>query len=82
MKTIGDAEQFALEQDGAGKLAWMALTLTPGMGPTRIRRAMERLGDGERLFEASLTELEGVGMPARSAQFVADGRRWLRLKRR
>ncbi len=25
------------------RLAWMALTLTPGMGPTRIRKAMERL---------------------------------------
>ncbi len=52
----------------------MALALTPGMGALRIKRAMERLGTGSRVFEASLTELEAVGMPARSAQFVADGR--------
>ncbi|MDP9050825.1 MAG: DNA-processing protein DprA [Acidobacteriota bacterium] len=55
------------------RLGWMALMLTPGMGPTRIGRAMERLG-AERVFEASLTELEGAGLPASSAQFVFEGR--------
>jgi DNA processing protein len=74
MKTIGDAEQFALNKVEQVRLGWMALALTPGMGALRIKRAMERLGTGSRVFEASLTELEGVGMPARSAQFVADGR--------
>ncbi len=38
---------------------------------------MERIGAAERVFEASLTELEGAGMPARSAQFVADGRAYV-----
>jgi DNA processing protein len=52
----------------------MALTLTPGMGPTRIWKAMNRLGAAERLFEASLTELEGLGMPAQSAQVVFEGK--------
>ena len=52
----------------------MALTLTPEMGPTRIARAMAGLGAAERVFEASLTELEGVGLPARAAQFVFEGR--------
>jgi DNA processing protein len=59
------------------KLAWMGLALTPGMGPTRIRRAMERLrssGDVAYLFQAPLTELEACGLPAASAQFVFDGR--------
>ncbi len=56
------------------RLGWMALMLTPGMGALRIKKAMERLGTGSRVLEASLTELEGVGLPARSAQFVADGR--------
>jgi len=56
------------------RLGWLALVLTPGMGALRVRRSMERLGAAERLFEASLTELESTGMPARSAQFVADGR--------
>lgn len=62
-----------MEQNDA-RLAWLSLALTPRMGPTRIGRAMERLGGAERVFQASLTELEGVGMPAESAQFVADGR--------
>ena len=56
------------------RLGWMALTLTPGMGPTRILRAVGRMGGAGRMFGASLTELEGTGMPAASAQFFADGR--------
>src|SRR5258708_10071204 len=74
MTTIGDAEQFALKGVERGRLAWMALMLTPGMGPTRIAKAMMKLEQAERLFEASLTELEATGMPAKAAQFVADGR--------
>jgi len=74
-----DAEQDALKSSEIGRLAWMALTLTPEMGPTRIARAMARLGaaggsGAARVFEASLTELESVGMPAKAAQFVFDGR--------
>lgn len=56
------------------RLAWLALALTPKMGPTRIGRAVQRLGGAGRLWAASLTELEGVAMPAESAQFVFDGR--------
>jgi DNA processing protein len=69
-----DAERYALNKSEMGRLGWMALTLTPEMGPTRSARVMARLGAAERVFEASLTELEGVGMPARAAQFVFDGR--------
>jgi DNA processing protein len=74
MKTTSDAEHFALNTVDAAKMAWMALTLTPGMGPTRIWKAVNRLGAAERLFEASLTELEGLGMPAQSAQFCIEGK--------
>jgi len=56
------------------RLGWLALVLTPWMGPTRCGRAVQRLGAAERVFTASLTELEGVGMPAESAQFCFDGR--------
>jgi DNA processing protein len=71
----GQENKGVLTVDGEkARLGWMALALTPGMGALRIKKAMERLGTGSRVFEASLTELEGVGMPARSAQFVADGR--------
>ena len=64
---IGEKQELAT-------LAWMALMLTPGMGPTRIWKAMNGLGEAERLFEASLTELEGLGMPAASAQFCFEGK--------
>ena len=79
MKTSSDAEQFALgrvetNKVDAAKMAWVALALTPGMGPTRIWKAIGRLGEAERLFEASLTELEGLGMPAGAAQFVFEGK--------
>ena len=76
MNGNSDAEQYALSKIEMGRLAWMALTLTPEMGPTRTARAMARLvrwGGSASLFEASLTELEGLGMPARAAQFVCDG---------
>ncbi len=57
------------------RLGWLALVLTPGMGPTRCARAVERLdGASERIFDASLTELEGLGMPAQSAQFFHEGK--------
>jgi DNA processing protein len=74
MTKTSDTEQFALNKMDAAKMAWLALTLTPGMGPTRIWKAMNRLGAAERLFEASLTELEGLGMPAQSAQFCFEGK--------
>jgi DNA processing protein len=56
------------------RLAWLALALTPRMGPTRSARAVQRLGAAERVFSASLTELEGAGLPAEAAQFCFDGR--------
>jgi DNA processing protein len=56
------------------RLAWLALVLTPRMGPTRCGRTVQRLGAVERVFSASLTELESTGMPAEAAQFCFDGR--------
>lgn len=57
------------------RLGWLALVLTPEMGPRRAAAAVSALGgDASRVFEASLTELEAAGLPAKAAQFVADGR--------
>jgi DNA processing protein len=56
------------------RLAWLALTLTPGLGPTRVARAVELAGDAGRIFEMSLTELESLRIPAKSAQFIFDSR--------
>jgi DNA processing protein len=57
------------------RLGWLGLALTPGMGPTRIHRAVEMLGgEAGLIFDLPLTELEGLRIPAKSAQFIADGR--------
>ena len=55
-------------------LHWLALSLTPGLGPTRARRLVELLGGIDGVFRASLTELEATGIPAVSAQSLGTGR--------
>ncbi len=70
----GKQSEMTVSEIRTGRLAWLALMLTPGMGAKRIWKSMERLGAAERLFEASLTELEGLGMPALSAQFCFEGK--------
>jgi len=53
---------------------WLALALTPGLGPTRIKKLIEHFGAADRVFQASLTELEATGMRAVSAQSIATGK--------
>jgi len=69
-----EAEKANEGRTAAAQMAWLALVLTPAMGATRTWRVMKQLGRPEQLFEASLTELEGLGMPAHSAQFVFEGK--------
>ena len=53
---------------------WLALSLTPGLGPSRIQKLIEHFGSAERVFQASLTELEATGIQAVSAQSIATGK--------
>jgi DNA processing protein len=53
---------------------WLALALTQGLGPTRVKKLIEHYGTAERVFQASLTELEATGMRAVSAQSLATGK--------
>src|SRR5258708_35546517 len=53
---------------------WLALALTPGLGPTRVRKLVGNFGSAERVLEASLTELDAAGMPVGAAQSVAAGK--------
>ena len=53
---------------------WLALALTPGLGPTRGRRLVEFFGSINAVFQASLTELEATGVRAVSAQSLGTGR--------
>src|SRR5579864_1267481 len=55
-------------------LHWMALALTPGLGPTRSRRLVEHFGNVAAVFHASLTELEATGLLAVSAQALGTGK--------
>jgi len=48
--------------------------LDAGLGPARIRKLIEQYGTAERVFQASLTELEATGMRAVSAQSIATGK--------
>jgi DNA processing protein len=56
------------------RLAWVALTLTPGLGPKRILKAAQALPEMSSLFRLSLTELESLNFPAPAAQFLFTGR--------
>jgi DNA processing protein len=55
-------------------LQWLALSLTPGLGPTRVRRRVDLLGGVQAIFKATLTELEATGIQAVSAQALGTGR--------
>lgn len=55
-------------------LEWLAISLTPGLGPTKARKLVEHFGSAEAVFHASLTELESTGIQAVSAQSVATGK--------
>src|SRR3954468_4535872 len=61
-------------QPNVTSLQWLALSLTPAMGPIRGHRLVQHLGAVERVFLSSLTELEAAGIPAVSAQSIALGK--------
>lgn len=53
--------------------AWLALALTPGIGPRRLLRAIEMRGCADCVLHLPLTELESLEFPAQAAQFIASG---------
>ena len=73
MNQTSNAEHKMVHTRQRSRLAWLALKLAPLMGPTRIARAMRQFESAERIFDASLTELEAAGLPAQAAQFVFEG---------
>jgi DNA processing protein len=56
------------------RLAWLAMALSPGLGPKRILDAVKELGQASRIFTLPLTALEGLRFPAEAAQFLFDGK--------
>ena len=55
-------------------LEWLAISLTPALGPTKARKLVEHFGSAEAVLRASLTELESTGIQAVSAQSLATGK--------
>ena len=56
------------------RLAWLALTLAPGLGPRRILDAVKQLASASQILTMTLTALEGLRFPAEAAQFLFDGK--------
>ena len=66
--------QEAVSVSTSHTLEWLAISLTPGLGPTRARKLVEHFGSSEAVFRASLTELESTDIQAVSAQSLATGK--------
>ena len=58
------------------RLGWLALVLTPGLGPRRILQAVERHGSALRVVKLPLTELEAQRFPAPAVQYITGGEAW------
>ncbi len=71
MPIIAIAGENSVSRDAT---CWLALGLTPGLGPTRVRKLVEHFGTPQQVLSASLTELEATGMQAASAQSIATGK--------
>jgi DNA processing protein len=69
-----DIAGAAVQPLDENRLAWLAMALTPGLGPRRIVEAMRKLEYAGRLFELPLTGLEALQLPAPAAQFIFEGK--------
>jgi DNA processing protein len=71
-----DTRQVATPQKTSSREGayWLALALTSGLGPSRIKKLIQHFGTAEHVFRATLTELEAMGMQAVSAQSLATGK--------
>jgi len=70
---LAPAAELEAELD-EGRLAWLALAMTPGLGPRRILEAAKESGSASRVLSLALTELEALNMPASAAQFIFEGK--------
>lgn len=69
--TTGAATSATLDET---RFAWLAMALTPGLGPKRILQAAEKVGSVAGIPYMALTELESLGFPSQSVQFLASSR--------
>jgi DNA processing protein len=58
--------------DKESEVLWLALVLTPGLGPRRGQRLLARFPDIRQLFQASRSQLESCGLSGTVAQSLAS----------
>jgi DNA processing protein len=73
MSTVTISNEASLPPLTEDRIAWLALALTPQLGPRRILRAVERCGSAAKILDRGLTDLEALEFPAESVQYIADG---------
>src|SRR5579863_5136334 len=73
-KLESESQRTRKENDDTLTLRWLALSLTPGLGPTRARKLVEFMGGIQAVFHATLTDLEATGLQVVSAQALGTGR--------
>jgi len=74
MSTLSQDALYPAAQLDEDRLAWLALTLAPGLGPKRIVDAVKQLEAPSQIFSLPLTALEALRFPAQAAQFLFDGK--------
>jgi DNA processing protein len=72
--TFSRALAGAAQDEFESTLKWLALSLTPGIGANRGRKLVELFDGVDRLFSASLTELEAADLPAASTESLSLGK--------
>lgn len=71
LREISNSTGSRIDEDG---LAWLALTLAPGLGTKRVLDTVKQLNSPSEIFRISLTELEALRLPVGAAQFLFDGK--------
>jgi len=66
--------EIAVSPSTSHVLEWLALSLTPGLGPTKSKHLVEHFGSAEAIFHTALTPLETAGIKAVSAQSIFSGK--------
>lgn len=75
MDTLTENKQLASDKiREKTRLAWLALAMSPGLGPKRIADAMRQVEAPIDILSLPLTALEGLRFPAEAAQFIFDGK--------
>jgi DNA processing protein len=73
MANASSVSEVAVKETDTSTIQWLALSLTPGLGPTKARKLVEFFGGIQAIFQASLTELEAAGIQTTSAQSLGTG---------